>query len=249
MTDQLHSLYVVADYPLLADFARSHTVATRLDGRAIAAIYEAHLASIDEQILSHGEMLLLQSLGVQLPIRTPAALLQRFPYMFPLAGTESRRAYIIFRGWLPAIAAACRRIDELLATNKRGFYWIHMREKYGAPSFAYRMHHDARVTVNHRLPSRATRAVSRTASEHDAVSQELNEMVLRLEAQLRNTCIVCSATSEINNDQGPWASLCLEHRSTAFTAGHGDWRGEAIWTSAGEGGRDRGVAGDEAVRS
>ena len=60
----LHSLYRLADYPLLAALSRDRSQAKRLDGRACRYIYEAAWQQIDWQALSANELEFMRSLGV-----------------------------------------------------------------------------------------------------------------------------------------------------------------------------------------
>lgn len=92
-----------------------------------------------------------------------------------------------------------------------------------------------RVAIVDDLPASVTRAVCESKENHDAVALQINEVICQVEAKLRSTYIVCGAPSEINNDQGPWASLCAEHRADTFKEGHKDWKGATIWTSTREG--------------
>ncbi|WP_198084398.1 hypothetical protein [Variovorax sp. E3] len=231
-SDSLQAPYVLSDYPVLAALVRKHSEARRLDGRAIVSIYKTHLDRIDERLLVDHERQLMHELGVEIEVRTSTELQGRFPYMFRLEGADNRRAYRIFHGWLPPLVDTCRRIDALLGADRRGFYWTRMSEKYGAPSLTYMLQGRSRVALDDDLPSSVTRTVCESKENHDAVALQINEVIRQVEAKLRSTCIVCGATSEINNDQGPWASLCAEHRADTFKEGHKDWKGATIWTSA-----------------
>lgn len=231
-SDSLQAPYVLSDYPVRGALACQHTEASRLDGKTIASIYKPHLDRIDERSLVNHERQLVHELGVEIEVRTSTELQGRFPYMFPLEGADNRRAYRIFHGWLPPLVDTCHRIDALLGADKRGFHWTRMSEKYGAPSLTYRLQGRSRVAIVDELPSSVTRAVCESKENHDAVALQINEVIRQVEAKLRSICIVCGAPSEINNDQGPWASLCAEHRADTFKEGHKDWKGATIWTSA-----------------
>jgi hypothetical protein len=73
MTDALRALHRLNTYPLLKTLARQHTEATRLDGRAIAAIYKKHLGNIDERVLQHHERNLMRALGIAIDTNSSAA--------------------------------------------------------------------------------------------------------------------------------------------------------------------------------
>jgi hypothetical protein len=61
----LHSLYLLSDYPILAKFARHHTHAIKLDGRACQFIYAQSLPHFDLRLLSQHELAFIISLGFQ----------------------------------------------------------------------------------------------------------------------------------------------------------------------------------------
>ena len=61
----MHTLYRLADYPVLASLARDRTAATKLDGRACRYIYEAALPRIDWQAMSASERAFMHSLGIE----------------------------------------------------------------------------------------------------------------------------------------------------------------------------------------
>lgn len=61
----LHSLYRLADYPVLAALAQERTTATKLDGRACRLIYSEALHRIDWQVVSANELVFLRSLGIE----------------------------------------------------------------------------------------------------------------------------------------------------------------------------------------
>ena len=60
----LHSLYRLADYPVLAALSRDRSQATRLDGRACRYIYEAERQQIDWRAVSAHELDFVRSLGI-----------------------------------------------------------------------------------------------------------------------------------------------------------------------------------------
>lgn len=65
LTEQAdHSLYQLADYPVLKKLARARTTASRLDGRACRFIYTEALHEIDITELSESERQLFDALGL-----------------------------------------------------------------------------------------------------------------------------------------------------------------------------------------
>jgi hypothetical protein len=61
----MHSLYLLADYPVLAALVQERTSATKLDGRACRLIYSEALPRIDWQAMSARELAFLRSLGIE----------------------------------------------------------------------------------------------------------------------------------------------------------------------------------------
>lgn len=63
----LHSLYRLADYPVLAELAARHTQATRLDGRACQHLYAQVLDTMEASRFSAQELAFMRMLGVEPP--------------------------------------------------------------------------------------------------------------------------------------------------------------------------------------
>ncbi|MCL2658814.1 MAG: hypothetical protein FWD62_15670 [Betaproteobacteria bacterium] len=61
----MHSLYRLAEYPVLAALAHKVTEATKLDGRACQYLYEAALPGIDWPSVSARELAFMRSLGIE----------------------------------------------------------------------------------------------------------------------------------------------------------------------------------------
>ena len=60
----MHTLYRLADYPVLASLAQGGTKASKLDGRACRYIYEAERQQIDWRAVSAHELDFVRSLGI-----------------------------------------------------------------------------------------------------------------------------------------------------------------------------------------
>ncbi len=116
-------------------------------------------------------------------------LLARFQYMFPLGGSERIRAYVFFRGWMPVFGSLCEQIDARLGDDKRGFEWLKIREKFGAPSFAYNMRGRARHAIHSHRPSEVHRIDCAPSELFEPLAVAVQELVLEAELQLRQTCM------------------------------------------------------------
>ncbi len=143
-------------------------------------------------------------------------LTEKFKYMFPLTGSERRRAYVFFKGWMPTFAQMCEQIDSALGDDKRDFAWTRIREKFGAPSLSYDMRGHARHGIHAHRPDTVARIMCEPADSFEPLAVEIQEVVLCGELALRESCIVCGAPAIITNAGGPWACLCVEHRSSGF---------------------------------
>lgn len=111
----------------------------------------------------------------------PDALQRRFRYMSPLEGEERHRAYMFFRGWVAPLAKACEGIDELLGADKRAFHWVRLREKFGGPSFAYRMEGEARASNNIHRPADVRRHKCGRVEGQGPVALAVSERGLQVE--------------------------------------------------------------------
>lgn len=159
------------------------------------------------------------------------SFLARFMYMFPLTGSERRRAYSFFRGWMPTFAQMCEEIDSNLDDDKREFGWTRIREKFGAPSLSYQMRGRARHVIHAHRPDEVRRIVCAPVESFDSSAVAVQEAVLSAELKMRQKCIVCGAKSTITNSQGSWASLCILHRSSVLAASL-DHSPATVWSIA-----------------
>lgn len=72
---------------------------------------------------------------------------------------------------------------------------------------------NALVAINIHRPTEVYWHESGPAEGYHPVALAADERVLQLEVEPRSRCIICVGPSDICNDQGPWASLCLVRRS------------------------------------
>ena len=61
----MHTLYRLADYPVLASLAQGGTKASKLDGRACRYIYETAVPRIDWQAVSASERAFMRALEIE----------------------------------------------------------------------------------------------------------------------------------------------------------------------------------------
>lgn len=85
-----------------------------------------------------------------------------------------------------------------------------------ASRITYEMRGRARHVIHAHRPTEVTRITCEPSESFDPTAVAIQEAVLEAEVRLRETCIVCGASSTITNDVGPWASLCVDHRKWTF---------------------------------
>jgi hypothetical protein len=158
---------------------------------------------------------------------TPKELKQRYPYMF-----EGPNIGISFaRGWQPVFSQLCEDIDRMLGTDKRGFRWAQVKEKFGSACFYFSMNDYAPLRVD---ITGADGLVSfETDDEADVgppsgealLLQELRARISRrardAEQETRTRCIACGEAARRRDCAGYLMVLCDAHAQ--YDAGHPLW--------------------------
>ncbi len=115
---------------------------------------------------------------------TKAELRAKYRYMFegPNVGID------LYDGWLPTIAGVCDAVDKLLGTDKAGFHFSQLKEKYGSA----RIYWESKI-----LDREVEKGITRLIDDAEKATESL--------------CMVCGASAEIKKYGGWFACLCEVH--------------------------------------
>lgn len=120
--------------------------------------------------------------------KTPSELKALYPYQF----TKSDDRLAFTRGWFGLFAATCRRVDETLGNDKRGFQWLQLKEKFGSARWYWQMDKSA-------------------GTADPEMKQRLLDMIQGEVTKTETTCIVCGDVGERNSYGGYHLVLCPTH--------------------------------------
>ena len=111
-------------------------------------------------------------------------LVAKYPYMFggPNIGID------LYEGWMPTFEVACDAVNTLLGSDKAGFHFSQVKEKYGSA----RIYWDSKIR-----DKKLERAISQLLKHAEEATESL--------------CIVCGASAEIKEYGGWFACLCDLH--------------------------------------
>ena len=169
---------------------------------------------------------------------TPKELKARYPYQF--AGPHIGLSF--YRGWMPVFAQLCADIDAQLGSNKRGFHWVQLKEKFGAARWYCEMDlllesNEAAEDLTHLSIAQVNERFERLVNPQDwALHQRIYALKREAEARTQTACIVCGELAEVDRGTGHYLVLCPEH---ARQRRRGDM--EQAWFDDEEKGPDGGV--------
>ena len=127
---------------------------------------------------------------------TPRTIVELYPYQF----SEKNIGVSIFKGWFPTFYQLCIDVDNELGVSKSDFYWVQVKEKFGAARFYYSMKYDS--------PD-----VEGLNSEYP-LSTRISRIVDKASAETAVRCIVCGASTQVKmHRMGGYQALCDEHAS------------------------------------
>lgn len=144
---------------------------------------------------------------------TLKSLHERYPYQF--AGKHI--GISTTRGWLSIFAQLCADIDQLLGTDKRGFHWRQVKEKFGSGRAYWALGNTAGPQhVDLRGREGVMSFVSDPSdSQHDAQTEQLVRSIAALVNAAMDktceTCAVCGAPGITDQTGGYLLVLCPEH--------------------------------------
>lgn len=104
---------------------------------------------------------------------SPQELKKCFPYQF--AGPNI--GFSFATGWFPSFVQLCVDIDRVLGSDKLGFHWEQLKEKFGAP--------------------RWYSAFRKAKTPEDAeIHRVVRKLIEEAASKARRACIVCSKTAK-----------------------------------------------------
>lgn len=125
---------------------------------------------------------------------TPKSLIDAYAYQF----SEKAVGIALFKGWFPIFSRLCADVDKELGDNKRDFFWVQVKEKFGAARFYYSMVVD--VPSGDQEPGALT------------VASKIARLTTNAAFESAKHCIVCGAPAKIElHRMGGYQALCPEH--------------------------------------
>ncbi len=113
----------------------------------------------------------------------------RFPYQF----SEQSMGVEVTRGWMPIFVQLCFDIDVALASNKRGFYWRRVKEKFGSLRASFRL-------------------ADGVYEQEEAFVRSLFDLVATAAKSSQAICASCGEPGRLDTNDGYLITLCETHR-------------------------------------
>jgi hypothetical protein len=150
-------------------------------------------------------------------MKTPREIRARFPYMFdgPNIGIT------IHRGWIELFANVCVEVDVILYTDKRGFHWTQVKEKFGMARWYWTMDVDPSETSVRQAVKFSEFNPDGTVTRLNPDDQKLTltSIVDRIDAAIEAgqalthaACICCGAPGQNDEFNGLYLVMCSEHK-------------------------------------
>lgn len=117
-------------------------------------------------------------------------LQDRFPYQF----SEHSMDIEVTRGWMPVFEQLCFDIDAALASNKRGFYWRQVKEKFGSLRASFRL-------------------ADGVYEQEEAFVRSLFDLVATAAKSSQSICASCGEPGRLDTNDGYLITLCETHRA------------------------------------
>lgn len=158
-------------------------------------------------------------------MKTPREIRARYPYMF--AGPNI--GFTIYRGWFQLFANACAEVDSILGSDRRGFHWVQLKEKFGHARWYWRMDPDpAEVSVRKPVKiNEFNQDGTVTRLNLDDPTLELTSITDRIDAVIegamnitQSTCVCCGASGENHEYKGLYLCLCEDHAKERRRSGY-----------------------------
>ena len=124
-------------------------------------------------------------------------LQDRFPYQF----SEQSMGIEVTRGWMPIFVQLCFVIDVALASNKRGFYWRQVKEKFGSLRATFRL-------------------ADGVYEQEEAFVRSLFDLVATAAKSSEAICASCGEPGRLDTNDGYLITLCETHRDQLLVGIH-----------------------------
>jgi hypothetical protein len=130
-----------------------------------------------------------------------------FPYQF---SGKRNLGHSLPKGWIPAFKQLCIDVDNLLGPDKRGFYWIQLKEKFGSARYYWEMYGVSDTIVDlHTVGSVATSIT--IPSSNDLLRTKLRSLISSAQDATSESCAVCGEPGILDSAGGWILVLCKDH--------------------------------------
>jgi len=128
---------------------------------------------------------------------------QRFAYQF---SGKRNLGFSIPKGWIPSFKQLCADVDNLLGSDKHGFYWIQLKEKFGSARYYWNLgSSDTYVDFG---PAASVRIRKRNSDE---LRDKLRLLISSVQDKTTDQCAVCG-NHGVSDSTGGWLLvLCKDH--------------------------------------
>ena len=144
-------------------------------------------------------------------MKNPINLQERFPDM--LSGKQLSLS--IAKGWESLFEKLCIDIDAQLGSDKRGFHWVQLKEKFGSARFYWEMQGEPqalRIDEIDKLGAVKTLLARDVKDESNPTLQEqISALVDAAADKTPRMCIACGQPGRGHADRGWLLILCEEH--------------------------------------
>lgn len=156
-----------------------------------------------------------------------SATRRRLSYMFGGPHLEMT----VFRGWAPALARTCESIHELVPNRALYFQWVQIVEEQGAAHLIYFLQGRSHYALEVGRETRCAQVVTSPVAEIQALSRQIDPIVVDAERVMSESCLVCGRTTESNLHFGRRLPLCGLHQPQSLNV-HGEEGLEGLWRTA-----------------
>jgi hypothetical protein len=112
-----------------------------------------------------------------------------FPYQF----SGQSLGVNVARGWMPIFAQLCSDIDTALGSQKRGFYWRQVKEKWGSLRASFRLNDGV-------------------YEREEGLVRSLFDLVGKAEKSSQIICAACGEPGRLDTNDRYLIALCQPHR-------------------------------------